>query len=135
MEANLLGKLFGHEQRWHGACTVILSADAALRTHGTDSIVSGGVKKYAPRTVSGRINADAVCVLQDNSALLIIQQQKIRQDTGEETVMQLLTVADTSQIAAVEFQDTAPLVALGITPPVLRAPGSHSHHGIFQRPG
>ena len=91
MDAGLLSKLFGSDQRWHGACTVIMNAEAALRTHGSDSIVSGGVKMFAPRTVSGRINADAVCLLQDHSALLIIQQQKVRQDTGEDVIKQFLT--------------------------------------------
>jgi hypothetical protein len=134
MDAGLLSKLFGSDQRWHGPCTVIMNAEAALRTHGSDAIVSGGVKMFAPRTVSGRINADAICLLQDHSALLIIQQQKVRQDTGEDVVKQYLTVAAANQVVAVEFLDTAHLGALGICPPVLRnGPGSFSHQGLSPR--
>jgi hypothetical protein len=134
MDGNLLGKLFGREQKWQAPCTVILAAEAALKNHGADSIVSGGVKMYAPRTVSGRVSADAVCLVQDASALLIVQQQKVRQDTGEETVKQSLTVVDPSQVAAVEFLDTAPLASLGLTPPVIRgsSPG-FSHQGIYSK--
>jgi hypothetical protein len=135
MDGNVLGKLFGREQKWQGPCTVILGAEAALKVHGSDSIVAGGVKMYAPRTVSGRINADAVCLLQDNSALLIIQQQKFRQDTGEESVKQSLLVADPGQIAALEFLDTASLAALGLSAPALRTgPSSFCHQGIYQKP-
>jgi hypothetical protein len=134
MDGNLLGKLFGREQKWQGPCTVILAAEAALKSHGADSIVSGGVKMYAPRTVSGRVAADAVCLVKDASALLIIQQQKLRQDTGEETVKQSLIVVDPSQVAAVEFLDTTSLASLGLTPPVIRgsSPG-FSHQGIYAK--
>ena len=135
MQAALLAKLFGPEEKWHGPCTIILNAEAALRNHGSDSIVAGGLKVYAPRTVSGRISADAVCLLQDNSALLIIQQQKSRQDTGEESIKQLLTVADPAAVVAVEFLDVQPLGVLGVPAPALRTgPGSHGHQGLYARP-
>jgi hypothetical protein len=135
MDINVLGKLFGREQRWQGPCTVILAAEAALKVHGSDSIVAGGVKMYAPRTVSGRISADAVCLLQDNPAVLIIQQQKFRQETGEETIKQSLLVVAPSQVAALEFSDTVPLAALGMAPPAIRSgPGSFSHQGIYPKP-
>jgi hypothetical protein len=135
MHAAVLDKLFGREESWHGPCTIILNAGAALQTHGSDSIVSGGVKMYAPRTVSGRVNADAVCLLRDNAALLIVQQQKHRQDTGEETIKQHLTVADPAAVVAVEFLDTQPLDLLGVPAPTVRTgPGRLSFPGTSQRP-
>jgi hypothetical protein len=135
MQAALLGKLFGPDEKWHGPCTIIMNAEAALRMHGSDSIVSGGLKMYAPRTVSGRITADAVCLLPDNSALLIVQQHKCRQDTGEENIKQLLTVADPAAVVAVEFLDVQPLELLGVAAPTLRTgPGSFSQQGLYPRP-
>jgi hypothetical protein len=136
MDATLLGKLFGPDQKWHGPCTVILTAEAALRVHGSDSIGSGGLKIYAPRTVSGRISADGVSLLGDASALLIIQQQKVRQETGEESIKQFLTVVDPTVVAAVEFTDTTPLADLGVAAPAVRPmPGSFSHQGLYSKPG
>jgi hypothetical protein len=133
MDAAFLGKLFGRDQKWHGPCTVILDAEAALYTHGGDCIVAGGVKMFAPRTVSGRVTADAVCLLPEHAALLIIQQQKVRQGSGEENVRQSLVIADLDRIAAVEFSDTTVLAALGVTAPVPRG-GSLSHPGTSPRP-
>src|SRR5207253_1803695 len=51
MDARLLGKLFGHEQRWHGPCTVIVDSDASIIAIGADSIGSSATKSYAPRLV------------------------------------------------------------------------------------
>ena len=103
MDARLLGKLFGHEQRWHGPCTVIVDSDASIIAIGADSIGSSATKSYAPRLVSGRIIADSVCFLLEGSALLTIQQQKIRQGPSEEITKQSLTVIDANRIIAVEF--------------------------------
>jgi len=125
MDARLLGKLFGHEQRWHGPCTVIVDADASVMAIGADCIGSSATKSYAPRMVSGRIVADSVCFLLEGSALLTIQQQKIRQGPSEEIVKQSLTIIDAGRIIAVEFQDTAHLGAFGVTAPALRTGGSH----------
>ena len=96
MNAALLNKIFGRDQQWHGPCTVLMHGEAAIATQGVDSLLGGGTKQYAPRVISGRIVADAVCLLQDGSALLLIQQQKTKQSTGEEQIKQLLTVADTA---------------------------------------
>lgn len=117
MNAALLGKLFGHDQRWLGPCVVVLDAEATIQTQGTDSIIGGGAKSYAPRSVSGRIQADAACLLQDGSALVLLQQQKNRSTTGEETLRQTLTIADTAHVVAVEFNDTKALGSLGLSPP------------------
>lgn len=118
MNTALLGKIFGSEQRWLGACTIVLDADATVQTTGVDSIVGGGAKSYAPRLVSGRIAADAVCLVPgDGSALVILQQQKTRGSSGEETVKQALIIADVAHVVAVEFPDMQPLANLGLTLP------------------
>ncbi|MCS6851497.1 MAG: hypothetical protein NZ700_10070 [Gemmataceae bacterium] len=132
MDAAILTRLFGRDQQWHGPCTVILGAEATVQTVGGDSIASAGAKVYAPRVISGRVAADAVCLLYDASALLILQQQRVRQATGEEFVKQTLTVADVGSIAAIEFFDTAPLANLGVPAPVIRTSSGQS--GVMSRP-
>jgi len=37
MDAGLLAKIFGHNQEWHGPCTVVLKADVSIQTVGNDS--------------------------------------------------------------------------------------------------
>jgi len=132
MDIGFLQKLFGVEQHWHGPCTVVVEADASIQNAGTDAIVGGGAKAYAPRIISGRINADAICLLKDGAALLIIQQQRIRQPTGEEIIKQSLTATDPTHVVAVEFLDTSPLTTLGLPVPAPKTSGSHS--GTSNRP-
>jgi hypothetical protein len=134
MNAVLLGKIFGREQRWLGPCVVVMNAEASMQALGTDSIVGGGAKQYAPRMVSGRIIADACCLTQDGSALIILQATKHRASTGEEKILTTLVVADTAHIVAVEFPDTNVLSNLGLTAPVIRPTGS-SHHGTARPMG
>jgi hypothetical protein len=132
MNILLLQTLFGHEQQWQGPCTVILDAAAAVQTTGSDSVVGGGAKIYAPRATSGRVNADAVCLLDDSSAVLMLIQQKVQLPTGESALKQLLTVADPAWVVAVEFEGSVPLAALGLTAPPVRSKGSHP--GTQSRP-
>lgn len=132
MNPALLLKVFGKEQRWAGPCTVIMDSEAAVQALGNDSIMGGGAKSYAPRTVSGRILADTACLLADGSALLIIQQMKVREATGVETTKQMLTIADSAHVVAVEFMETSALAALGVQPPPVRPGGSHQ--GVTPRP-
>ena len=66
MNSALLVEIFGKDQSWHGPCTVITEGNAAVATQGTDSLMGGGIKQYAPRVISGRIMADAVCLLPEN---------------------------------------------------------------------
>jgi hypothetical protein len=134
MNAALLSKIFGRDQQWHGSCTVLMHGEAAVATHGVDSLLGGGTKQFAPRVISGRIVADAACLLQDGSALLLIQQQKTKQSTGEETVKQILIVADTAFVMGVEFPDTGNLALLGVNAPATRT-SSGSHHGVTPPPG
>jgi hypothetical protein len=120
MDAALLGKLLGRDQHWQGPCTVILDADATIQTGGTDAIGAGSMKTYAPRMVSGRINVDFVCLLADGQALAMVQQQRTRQQTGEEAIKNTLTVADAAHVVAIEFADLGPLANLGLSPPAPR---------------
>lgn len=132
MDAALLFKIFGSEQRWHGPCTVIVNADAGVQAIGGDSILGGGAKQFAPRLISGRIHADALCLAQEGKAVLILQQQKIKQATGEDLVRQTLTIADPASVVALEFPDASLLGVLGLNVPVTKAP-SGSHPGIPHR--
>ena len=124
MHAELLTKLFGANQEWHGPCTVILDAEASVQTAGADSIQSGGAKLYAPRSVSGRIAADAACLLPEAKALVIVQQQRIRQSTGEEVVKATVGILDPARIVAVEFAGTDHLATLGLPMPIAKTSGS-----------
>ena|SRR5437016_4999072 len=117
MNARLLGKYFGADRQWRGPCTVILPANAAIQTTGSDSILHGGAKSYAPRLISGRVTADAACLLPEEQVLLLIQTQRIRQATGEDLTQRTLLIVDLAQVAAIEFPDVEPLAAFGVHPP------------------
>ena len=121
MDRNLLSKLFGSQSRWQGPCTVLLDANASVRSAGPDSIVGGGAKAYAPRISSGRISADAVCLLPEHSALLIVQRTTIRMQTGEDKIQQCLLVVDVAHVAGVEFENLSMLEALGVQIPEMPA--------------
>jgi len=133
MNSALLTKIFGRDQQWFGPCTVLMHGEAAVTSHGVDSLLGGGTKQYAPRVISGRVPADAVCLLHDGSALLLIQQQKTKQTTGEEVVKQLLIVADTAFVMGIEFPDTGNLATLNVSAPMTKTT-TGSHHGITPRP-
>lgn len=130
MDAGLLGKIFGMDKAWHGPCTIIMDAEAAVSTVGTDSLLGGGAKQFAPRIISGRISCDSVCLLPDAKALVILQHLKVRQASGEEVVMQPMTVADISHIVAVELLDTSALAKLGLTAPPIK-PGTGIHRALI----
>jgi hypothetical protein len=117
MNAKLLGKYFGADRQWRGPCIVILTADAAIQSIGSDSIMQGGAKAYSPRLISGRVHADSACLLAEEQALLLVQTQRIRQATGEDQTQQTLVVVDLTHVAAVEFSDVAPLAVFGVKPP------------------
>jgi hypothetical protein len=119
MHAGLLAKYFGTDRQWRGPCVVVLDAEASIQATGADSIVQSGAKVYSPRLISGRVAADAACLLADEEALLLVQAQRIRQATGEDLHQQTLTVANLRHVAAVEFPDLGPLKALGVSPPPL----------------
>jgi hypothetical protein len=132
MDTKVLGKLFGNQQHWHGCCTVIVDGDAGVLAIGADSIGSSATKTYAPRLVSGRVVADAACYIPELSALVTLQQQKVRHGPNEETLKQSITVIDVAHVIAVEFSDTTHLGALGLNAPALRS--SNSNPGTVLRP-
>jgi len=119
MDAKLLVRFFGTGGEWFGPCVVILDADAGVKASGPDSIVSGGMKSYAPRLVSGRVPADAVLLMPDQSALLVVQQFRDKKSTGEIATKQTLMVIDPTHIVAIEFTDFSALKVLGVSMPVL----------------
>ncbi|MFL5340138.1 MAG: hypothetical protein ACJ8F7_08295 [Gemmataceae bacterium] len=117
MNVKLLGKLFGTDGRWSGPCTVIVDADADVQSISNDSIVQGGMKSFAPRLITGRVVADAVRLLPEEGALLLVRTTVIRQSTGEDIVKQSLQVVDVPHVAAVEFAGLTALANLGVPPP------------------
>jgi hypothetical protein len=135
MDIGLLKKFFGSEQQWQGSCTVILDADANVYTAGTDAIGTGGLKVFAPRIISGRIVAEAVCLLKDGTAMVLLQQQRTKTATGEEIVKHTLTLADPAHVVGIEFTDSVPhaLQAIGLAIPAVVRPGG-SHSGIHSKP-
>ena len=121
VDRTLLVKLFGSQTRWQGPCTVILDSNASERSAGPDSIAGGGAKVYAPRISTGRIAADAICLLAEHSALLVFQRTIQRTHTGEEKVQEYLMVLDIAHVAGVEFEDLSMLGALGVSAPAVPA--------------
>jgi hypothetical protein len=117
MDVSLLAMLFGPDGRWSGPCTVILDADANVEATGSDAIVQGGIKSYAPRLITGRIVADNVRLMPDCSALVLIHRQLIKKSTGDDLVKHTLLVVDVSHVAAIEFDNLEVLAALGVQPP------------------
>lgn len=125
MNVVLLDRLLGGERAWSGPCTVVLDADAAVKAPGPDHIHGGGVKAYAPRYASGRIEADACCLLKEHNALLLVQQVIHKDSTGAESVRQTLVVADIGHVVAVEFAHTQPLSQLGVSAPFIPDDGEY----------
>jgi hypothetical protein len=117
MNVRLLAKYFGADRQWRGPCVVIVTADAAIQTSGQDNILQGGTKSWAPRLISGRVQADSACLLTEEQALLLLQVQRIRQATGQDITQRTLLIVDLSHVAAVEFPDAAALAAFGVSPP------------------
>jgi hypothetical protein len=117
MNAALLAKYFGNDRTWRGPCTVIIDAHANIQASGSDSIVQGGAKIYAPRMISGRVSADFACLLPQEESLLLVQTHRIRQATGEDLQQDTLIVVALQHVAAVEFPDLAALKAFGLSNP------------------
>jgi len=119
MDSGLLKKLFGPATAWHGPCVVLVDAESSVRTAGSDSIVAGGIKSYAPRVTSGRVQADAVCYCADVNALLMVQRTNSRQNTGENVLHQALVIVDVNHVVGVEFETLERLASLGLSAPPL----------------
>src|SRR5207253_1863778 len=124
MQAGLLNKLFGSQKQWHGPCVVVVDAEAAIQSSGTDAIVNAGIKMFAPRLISGRIEADAICYLHEETALVAVQQSRIRQAGVEDHFLQTVLIVDTAHVAAIEFAHAKPLAAIELSEPPRPAAGS-----------
>ena len=117
MKADLLSKYFGKDRQWRGPCVVIVDGEATIQSSGSDAIVQSGAKVYAPRMISGRINADFACLVADEETLLLVQTHRIRQATGEDLQQDTLLMVDLCHVAAIEFPDLMALRALGVAFP------------------
>ena len=117
MQASLLEKVFGNNKKWSGPCILVLDADATVQASGTDAIVNAGAKMYAPRLITGRINADSVCFLPDEASLVVLQWERIRQATSKDQFQQTVAILDVNHVAALEFSDGTVLEALGLSSP------------------
>jgi len=117
MNASLLARYFGTDRQWKGPCVVVLDADATIQTTGSDAIMQGGAKVFAPRLISGRMTADYVCLLPEEQTLLLVQSHRIRQAGGEDLHQNTLLAVALSHVAALEFTDLSPLKAWGISEP------------------
>jgi hypothetical protein len=117
MDSGLLKKLFGQSPKWHGPCTVIVDAEASVKSTGQDAMLAGGIKAFAPRVTSGRIAADAVCFNAEHNALFVVQRVRGKQTTGEDTLQQTVIVVDVSHVVGVEFEGIDSLAPLGISVP------------------
>ena len=117
MDSGILRKIFGTTSSWHGSCTILVDAETSVKTTGPDSIVTGGVKSYAPRITSGRVCADAICFHPEHNALLAVQRVRSKGHTGEEVLQQTLIVLDVSHVVGVEFDALDRLATLGLSAP------------------
>jgi hypothetical protein len=121
MNVGMIERLLGGDRVWSGPCTVVLDADAMLIASGSDTILGGGVKQYAPRTPTGRLDADTCCLMKNEGALVVARHSVHKDGTGAEQVRQTVLVADAAHVAALEFNGTDAAKSLGLsTPPVNR---------------
>ena len=125
MDAGLVERLLGGDRHWAGRCVVVLTAGASVQSAGPDTMLSGGIKHYAPRHASGRVEADAVCLLKDQRAVVVLQQHVHKDGTGMEHVRQTLLVADLAHVVGFEFPHAGPLRALGLTAPPIQDDGEY----------
>jgi hypothetical protein len=116
MDASVLTALFGSESKWSGPCTVIVDAEASIQVTGADAIVSGGVKAFSPRLITGRLPADQAQFLANHQSLVIVKRNVTRQG-GADQVTHTLHVIDIRHVAAIEFDHLEALGKLGVTAP------------------
>ncbi len=117
MDAGFLERLLGGSRTWTGPCVVITDADATVLNPGTDSIMTGGQKAYAPRVATGRLPANSVFLLPDERVLLTVDQMRVKDHLGQGVVKQTLTVVDLDHVVGIEFDHIRPLGLLGVGAP------------------
>jgi hypothetical protein len=119
MNLELLEKLVGGDREWSGPCTVILDADAVVQSSGPDHIMGGGLKTYAPRHASGRLDADTCLLMKDHQALILVRQMAYKDSTGSDCIKQSMLVVDTKHVVALEYPHTHALKKLDVPPPFI----------------
>ncbi len=129
MDSAVLQTMIGGPNVWSGPCTVVISGAATLHAYGADGIAGGGSKVYAPRYVTGRITADAIALVHDGYALLVVQHPRTGKQHPDEGVRPVLTVVDPHHVIAVEFVEMGPIEAFGLAPPIPPRPS-----GFIPRP-
>lgn len=117
MNAGLLARYFGTDRQWKGPCVAIVDSDATIQSTGSDAIMHGGAKVFAPRTTSGRVPADHACFLPEEQTLLLVQTHRIRQAGGEDLHQNTLLAVSLAHLVALEFSDLSPLKAWGLAEP------------------
>ena len=117
MDAGFLDRLLGGSRRWAGPCTVILDAEAAVKTPGPDSVVAGGQKQYAPRVSTGRLTADAVMLLKEEGVLLITEQVRFKDNVGVSHTKQTLAVVGVGHVVGLEYDHINVLKTLNVPDP------------------
>src|SRR5262245_26288718 len=103
MDAGFLERLLGGSRVWTNSCVVIIDSASNVDVSGPDSIVTGGQKLYAPRVPTGRLVADSVMLLKEERVLLVVEQHRLKDGTGQSHVKQRLTIVDASHVVGVEF--------------------------------
>ncbi len=116
MDSSLLTMLFGSEPRWSGPCTVIVDANASVQSIGADAIVQGGVKAFAPRLITGRLQADQALYLPKQQAI-VLARKTVTRAGGADQVAHTLQVVNIQHLVAIEFDQLEPLAKLGIAAP------------------
>ncbi len=111
--------MLGGDRTWSSPCVVLLDAEAAVKTAGPDHIGGGGLKTYAPRYSTGRIEADACCLLGEESALAVLQQTNFRDSTGMDQIRRTLLIVDVKYVVGLEFSHLNVLKNLNLPTPVL----------------
>lgn len=119
MDAALLQSLLGGDRNWSSPCVVLLDCEAAVKTAGPDHIGGGGMKTYAPRYSTGRIEADTCCLLSQEHALAVLQQVAYRDSTGMDQVKRTLLVVDLKYVVGLEFTHLNVLNRLQLPTPVI----------------
>ena len=74
------------------------------------------ILSYAGSVQFGLV-ADALLLLKEERVLLVVEQHRHKDGTGQSHVKQKLTIVDVTHVAGVEFNDISALKALGVGPP------------------
>jgi hypothetical protein len=121
MDAGFLERLLSGSRTWSGPCVVITNASSDINVPGPDSVIAGGQRFYAPRVATGRLVADAVLLLKEDGVLLVVDQHRYKDGTGQTRLKQRLSIVGLQHVVGLEFDHVGALGILGIgDPPAVR---------------